>query len=304
MTWLLWRQHRVQAALVAALLLAFAVPVWITGNRLADGLVACRAGTTCGNLFQGYQGINLLVDLSVAVPLVIGMFLGATVVGRELETGTAVVAWTQSVTRRRWLVSKLLLLFGLTVFASAVDAALVTWWSNTHNAAVESRFAGLQFDIQGVVPIGYAVFASAVGLAAGVLWRRSLPAMATTIGAFVGVRLAVEVYARPHYMSPKTVFPGFAYDGGVPPGAAVISKDMTLHGQLVSGDVSLPATCARTASRTAADACMSRAGYSFRITYQPADRYWTFQWIEFGIFAALAAVLVVVAVVTLTRRDA
>ena len=48
---------------------------------------------------------------------------------------------------------------------------------------------------------------------------------------------------------------------------------------------------------------MSRLGYQFRVTYQPASRYWTFQWIEFGIFAALSVLLVGATVVLLRRRD-
>jgi hypothetical protein len=50
--------------------------------------------------------------------------------------------------------------------------------------------------------------------------------------------------------------------------------------------------------------CMQRLGYELRSIYQPANRYWPFQWIEFGIFVGLAAVLTVVAVLMLRRRDA
>jgi hypothetical protein len=57
-------------------------------------------------------------------------------------------------------------------------------------------------------------------------------------------------------------------------------------------------------SRQASDACMRAHGYAMRTTFQPANRYWTFQWIEFGIFAGLAAILVVGAVIVLRRRDA
>jgi hypothetical protein len=49
--------------------------------------------------------------------------------------------------------------------------------------------------------------------------------------------------------------------------------------------------------------CMHRLGYAIRATYQPAGRFWTFQWIEFGIFAGLAAALVAVGVVVVLRRD-
>jgi hypothetical protein len=305
MTWLVWRQHRVQVAIAAALIAAFAVPTWITGAHLADKLDACRAGDTCGRLFQHTNGIYTVVVLTVMVPLLIGVFWGATIVGRELEAGTATLVWTQSITRRSWLRSKLVTLFVFTTVVSGADTALVTWWSGPHNSVVESRFDPLQFDIQGIGPIGFALFASAVGLAAGVLWRRTLPAMATTVGAFVGVRLVVELAVRQHYMSPITRITAFnkgpAFD--VASGSRVISTDLLLHGHVVQGE--LPGhPCERTLTPEAMGTCMRRLGYQLRTVYQPASRYWAFQWIEFGIFAGLATLSLVVAIVVLRRQDA
>ncbi|HEY2299961.1 MAG TPA: ABC transporter permease [Jatrophihabitans sp.] len=303
MTWFMWRQHRVQVMIAAALVVAFAVPVWITGRHLADLLQACRTGTTCGGIFQGYQGFNTVVDLTVIVPLLIGVFWGATIIGRELESGTATLAWTQSVTRRRWLISKLGVLFGFTLLCAGAVTGLVTWWSNTHNAIVETRFAGLQFDIQAIAPIGYALFASALGLAAGVLWGRALPAMATTIGGFVAVRLIVELWARPHYLEPITRILSFAKSDGIPNGASAISTEVTRYGHVVSGPMPAPAQCISATSRPEMNECMHRLGYAIRATYQPAGRFWTFQWIEFGIFAGLAAVLTAVGVIAVLRRE-
>lgn len=304
MTWLLWRQHRAQVAIAAVAIAALALPTWITGRHLASALDACRSGTTCGDLFQGYQAFDTVVNITVMVPLLIGIFWGATIVGRELEAGTATLAWTQTVTRRRWVWTKLLSLFVFTVASSGAVAALVTWWSDTRNSIVESRFGGLQFDIQGVAPVGYAIFASALGLAAGVLWRRSLPAMATTIAGFVGVRLAVELAARKHYMSPVIRYASMKGAGTVPAGSWTISQDLTLHGKVITGPIAVPGPCAGTGSREAMNACMQQHGYRLRTVYQPASRYWTFQWIEFGVFAGIAAVLVAVAIVVLRRQDA
>lgn len=303
MTWLIWRQHRVQVAIAVLLLAAFAVPVAVTGKHLAEQLTACRSGASCGGLFQHYQGISTLVDVTIMVPLLIGVFWGATIVGRELEAGTVGLVWTQSVTRRTWLVTKLATLFGFAVLAAGAVAALVTWWSNTHNVLVQSRFTAPQFDIQGIVPVAYALFASALGLAAGVLWRRTLPAMATTVGVFVAVRLVVEIYVRMHFMAPVTTTASFAKVDAVPSGVYQISSDVTLHGHVVSGPLAVPTPCVSAATRPEMNECMSRLGYSIRTTYQPAGRFWTFQWIEFGIFAALAAALVAVGVTVLLRND-
>jgi hypothetical protein len=306
MTWLIWRQHRLQLALAAVAVIALAIPISVTARHLNAALRRCQAARDCGtfDLLHGYGPVRTLVDVTVIVPLLIGVFCGATIVGRELDSGTAALVWTQSVSRRRWTQTKLLTLFTIAVAVSGAVTGLVTWWSNALNSTVESRFSGLQFDIEGVAPIGYAVFAAALGLAAGVLWRRVLPAIATTVAGFIAVRLLVELFARPHYLSPVVRTTGLADGQGVPLGSLVLGSDIVLHGRVLGGGIPLPAVCAAAPSRHSVDACMQRQGYLVRTTYQPAGRYWTFQWVEFGIFAALAAGLTVIAVLVLRRRDA
>jgi hypothetical protein len=304
-TWLMWRQHRLQWAIAAGVIALFAIPTVVTGRNLASAFALCRANGPCdgGQLFNHYNAINTLIDLTVAVPVVFGLFWGATLLGRELENGTAALVWTQSVTRRRWLWTKITALLLSAALAGAAVSALVTWWSNTHNATVESRFAGLQFDIQGVVPVAYSVFAAALGLAAGAFWRRALPAMATTLAGFFAVRLLVELYLRSHFLAPVVSTRPLARGPGGPAGAWVQGTDVVRHGKVITGPIQLPA-CAATGTRDAANRCLDAAGYRMRTTYQPAGRYWSFQWIEAGIFLALAALLVATAVILLRRRDA
>ena len=304
MNWLLWRQHRIQLAIAAVLVGLFAIPVLITGAHLHSALVACRASDSCGGtLLNGYNSVNTLVDLTIIVPVVIGLFWGAALVGRELENGTNALVWTQTITKRHWLRAKLITLFVGAALSGAAVSGLVTWWSTAHNATLESRFGGLQFDIQGVAPIGYTLFAAALGLTAGIVWRRTLPAMATTVGGFIAVRLLVELFARRHYMSPVVQTSVMIKPGDVPPGSMIISTDLMRNGQVVNGPVQLQ--CGGHANtREAMNACMDALGYRFRTVYQPAGRYWTFQWIEFGIFAGLAVLLAAAGLVWLRRRDA
>jgi hypothetical protein len=302
MMWLMWRQHRAQWSIALALVAAFAVPVWITGSRLRSAIKDCAAGCPGDSIFHGYTAINTLVDITVVAPAVIGVFWGASVVAKELEFNTAALVWTQSMSRHRWIASKLIGLLVASAAASGAVTALVSWWSYTHNAVLESRFGGLQFDIQGVVPIGYTVFASALGFTAGVVWRRSLPAMATTLAGFIGARLVVELFARSHYRAPVTVLEALSKQQVVPQGALSISSDVMRNGQVIRGPISIPRSCG--ASRAVMDRCMARSGYQIRTIFQPAGRYWTFQWIEFGIFAVLAAAVAAVGVVALRRRDA
>ena len=51
-------------------------------------------------------------------------------------------------------------------------------------------------------------------------------------------------------------------------------------------------------------ACLTHLGYRSFTTYQPGYRFWPFQFIETGIFVALAAVLIAVTFLVVRRRDA
>lgn len=305
MTWLLWRQHRAQWLAATLVLAALAVPVWITGRHLADALQTCQADNSCGavDLFRNYNVIADIVSITVLIPLLVGVFWGCTIVGKELENGTAALAWTQTTTRRAWLRGKLLALFGVTLLGSSALAALVTWWSNAHNVLVESRFGGLEFDLQGLAPVGYSLFSAALGLAAGIIWRRVLPAMATTVAAFVGVRMLVELAWRPHFMAPVTRVTGLDAPTIHSNGGWYFGEDALLHGHVVTGAIRLPEACAKAVTRQSSSECLGRLGYQLRETYQPANRYWTFQWIEFGIFVGLTIALMVAALLVLRRRD-
>jgi hypothetical protein len=153
--------------------------------------------------------MTVLVTLTVVVPCLLGVFWGGPLVARELETGTSQFAWMQSITRRHWLAVKVgWALLAAAVWGGAVSA-LVTWWSSPANALKQQNFLPSQFDIQGIVPVGYALFAAALGIAAGTLLRRTLPALAITIGVFTFLRLVIGQDLRSHYLTAITKTSGF-----------------------------------------------------------------------------------------------
>ncbi len=325
MTWLVWRQHRAQLYAGAALLAAFAVTIVITGAQVANqyhaALVACPAGRGCAppsGLFLGSHLVGFLVIATLGAPLLVGLFWGAPLVAAEAEAGTAQFAWMQSVTRKRWLSVKI----GWMLLAAAVwggiISALVTWWEGPNNALQLDAFKPGRFDIMGIVPVAYSLYAVALGIAAGAVTRRVLPAMAITLAGFVAVRAAIALWLRPHYMSAVTVFYKVT-SGYTPPGSywQVASGVIGPNGQPIPqpGSVPyldgipvgfLPSSCAAAVNGPSGptSACtQALSHYRSFLTYQPADRYWPFQGIESGIFIALAAVLVAVTAVVLLRRD-
>ena len=182
------------------------------------------------------------------------------------------------------------------------------------------KVEGLErFDLVGLVPVAYSLFAMALGIAAGALVRRVLPAIAVTLAGFIAVRAVVALWLRHYYLSPVTVFhrvtSGFTPAGsywqlaqGVvgPNGQQLAQRNNTNYVDGVPATY-LPASCTQTSRGTfTPPASCTHALSHFRafLTYQPADRYWTFQGIETGIFLVLAAALIAVTAVTLLRRDA
>jgi hypothetical protein len=316
MSWLLWRQHRVQAYVTALAVVAFGLATVLTGLHMAhvydDFTAACSSGgnAACGfagNLFSGYGAIVDTIHLSIALPVVLGV-VGATVIGRELEQSTNVLVWTQGVTRRRWVLAKVATALGAAVVTSAAVTALVTWWSSTPNAFYGNRFEGAEFDTQNLVPIAYALFAVGLGLAAGALLRRTLPAIVATVGVFTAVRILVSVYLRPHYLGAVTRAVTLGLPDNVtnvpPAGSWTLSRYIAgPAGPLDAGRVPAPRGCAAVDKGSALQ-CLGRLGYHEVVKFHPPSQYWGFQWIEAGLFAGLAALLVGIAVVWTLRRDA
>jgi hypothetical protein len=329
MTWVIWRQYRVTAAIAGAILAAFAVLFLITGlqdaTRWHAALASCAKNRTCGNLSQIVSlttgpvngPVYTLTILTLAVPLLFGMFWGSPAVAGERETGTVQFAWTQSVTRRHWLSVKTgwLLLAGA-VFGGAV-AGLVTWWYAPLNALHQGQFEPGYFDLQGIVPIGYAVFAVALGIAAGALIGRSLPAFAVTAGVFLAVRLVITYWVRVHFIPAVTTIhsvtrsftPKGAYwqlaQGVVMPGGQLSTSLIANPGTIQQfPGATFPASCQQAPQMSSTLACLAHLGYRSFVTYQPGYRFWPFQFIETGIFVALAAALIAVTFFLVRRRDA
>jgi hypothetical protein len=329
MTWLVWRQHRTQGAIALALLAAFAAAILVNGFRIASHwhsvLAACAGRSSCLQqqsplVSQAVTDAVLLVGL--AVPAVLGVLWGAPLVAQEVESRTSDFAWTQSVTRTRWLNVRVGWLVLAAAACGGAVAALVTWWSGPDNALAVNAFQPGQFDIQGIVPIGYAVFAMALGIAAGAVARRTLPAIAVVLGGFIGVRLVIADLVRPHYMAAVTTY--YKVTGSFTPRGAAwlfLQGGVSKTGQVVRagwGDLypALPASCQRlfpgsgsTPSKSgspmsAVFSCMQAHRWRGFATYQPGDRYWPFQGIETGIYVLLAAALIALAFVIIRRRDA
>ncbi|MDE3085163.1 MAG: transporter [Acidobacteriota bacterium] len=312
MNLLVWRLHRNQVRFAALALAVLAVILLVTGSVMAHdydrALADCRASQSCADLgsqlFRGDGMIIDLVNLTVVVPLLFGLFWGAPLLAKELEDGTHNLVWTQSVPRRRWFTSTVGWALAAAALWGGAMAALVSWWRYPENA-LDSRFAA--FDIQGIVPVAYALFAVALGIAIGSVARRVLPALAVTIATFLAVRVPIAVYLRPHFLTPVRATTSLASSGLGPPGSWLLSQSLVGPGGATTGNLfSVTPVCTTTgfASKGLIGSCLAHHGYRMTVTYQPAVRFWAFQGIEAGIFVILAALLVVFAFRWTLHRDA
>jgi hypothetical protein len=346
MIWLTWRQFRAQAIVATAALAALAVALAITGAHLAhlsdsSGLAACQVHGNCGTVASTFMTEvkasltdKVLYDgsavLLYVVPALIGVFWGAPLITREIETGTFRLAWNQTVTRTRWLAVKIGLI-SLAAMATAGLLSLMTgWWASPVDHALDlpqgrtgisgvNRFAPLLFGARGITPIGYAAFAFALGVTIGVLIRRTVPAMAAALAVFTGVLLTMPLWVRPHLITPLHTISAFntanltsLVTGSGPgspmtvtdavnlPGAWVLSNQtITPSGHVFTGPA--PRICF-SGTGQACLAYVGRLHLRQLVTYQPASRYWAFQWYETAIFLALALALAGFCVWWIRRR--
>jgi hypothetical protein len=312
MAWVTWRQHRSQLVAMLGLLVylaaaAFGTHLPIRAAYHRDALSECLPPTArsgCDIIVRHFESqfdswVAALRGLAV-LPALAGLFVGAPLLAREIEHGTHRFAWTQGVTRRRWLLSKTALLAAVTLAGAAAASAVVTWWRSPFDT-LEGRMAPSGFDIEGLVVPSYALFALAVGVLAGLLFRRTVAATTATLVIFAATRLAVLNFLRPHFMSPLhriVVATGSARQTG----DWVLSDTLVDAGgrKITAGREDLAVLHAQQAA-VDPHTYLVTLGWKRVISYQPASRFWTFQLIEAGLFVALA-VAVVLATLWLIRR--
>jgi hypothetical protein len=221
--------------------------------------------------------------------------VGAKTISREFEGNGYLLAWTQGVPRRQWFVRRTLVLSCGTMAGAAVLAVVMQGWFAALRGAGDPIWDG--FDIGPIALFGYTLFALALGMVAGALFKRTSPAVALTLFSYIAVRVTIAVGARTRYLAPleassvmSTNPAGTSVTGSVSPIVPV--------GGLTTGSAVYVDAAGHTI--TAASGCFSAPPvpggcYPAPITilqpYQPASRFWLFQGIEAAIFLALALAL-------------
>jgi ABC-2 family transporter protein len=319
MIWFTWRQFRTQTWLTVGGLAVVAVLLVITARSIADAYDAANVagcGSNCTNAIDTFlrdtrNGTSGTVyDLATysmyLVPALIGIFWGAPLIARELETGTHRLAWNQSVTRTRWLATKLAIVGA----ASAATVGLLSWaitsWAHRIDDATGDRIQPLIYAARGIVPVGYTLFAFIVGVTMGMLIRRTVPAMAATLAVYIAALVAMPLWIREH-LTPaihtasaldlsKLNGIGIGEDGRMrvfaeaPSHAWVLTNHVTTStGQVLTAN---PQYCGPAKTPAVCQQWLGTQGLRQDLTYHPTSHFWSLQWAEAGIFLGIAVLLV------------
>jgi hypothetical protein len=316
--------------------LAIALVVNETGTHAAYSRIVASGCLTsfhvpCGELESAFGArgyvLNALVVAMHVVPLLIGTFIGAPLLARELESGTFRFAWTQGTGRTRWVVTKLVLLATVVGALTCALGLVFGWYVHPFDAVgYSSRWLPGRFDVTGLTLAAWTLFALALGAFLGLLIRRTVAAMAATV-ALAGALLVAAYWRLDEQLlglgprvaraSPDgwAVGPLHTYvtsqlpSNPGPPGSWLISSWYTGPGggrlsadaaNLLLGRLAVMFKPAATVND--ATAWLTAHHYVYWVSFQPPGRYWLFQGIEGAVLLGLALVLALATVALVRRR--
>ncbi|WP_199551615.1 hypothetical protein [Streptomyces sp. N35] len=292
LTWAFFRLHRASLLFFGGCFLAF-VGFEIYTYRV--GIDPEQTGNVCGPLdpschlslgiySRDYYNLLLVSEAVLAyLPLVLAAYIGGAVIARELESGTAALAWTQSVTPVRWLAAKLAWPALLTTLGMTV-LLLLHWWVRTETGPAGREWYGADtFRATGPVGLAWVLCALAVGAFCGLVLKRTLPAL----GAAVAVMVAANWLTNVHRWK---LWPS-------------VSRYESEYSSVGSTSLQLENRSWDAAGR---EVPWMGEGWGSAVRhyreFQPRSHFWPIQWVESGLALALAGALTLACFWLLRRR--
>ncbi len=295
MTWVSWRLQRTETLIAVGILALIAALLVPTGITMAsayhhDGIAACLAPNLSFSCNQAVSGFRLrfgslyeLLNLFTLIPGLVGVLLAAPFI-LELEHGTYRLAWTQSITRRRWIATKLGVAIAAALLIAAALILLTTWWRAPF-VHLNGRMATGAYDSEGTVVFGYTLFAFALALAIGVIWRRAVAAVTVAFIGYFIARIFVDTWLRNRLVTPlKATWPGAAAQPANLNHANIISE--------TGGGPTIVIPQGSGPLGTHTHVAVGLGPSIMHAVYQPASDFWPLQGYETGLFAGVALILI------------
>jgi hypothetical protein len=313
-----WLQQRGSLITAAVLFAGYALLIVVSGlgSHATHARLSLSAQTT---------RLSLITIALLVIPVLAGMFIGAPLLAREIESGSFRFAWTQGIGRIRWVVTKLVLLCGAGAAAAGMLGFLADWYGGPfESVGLASRWQGGQFNVTVLTLPAWTLCSLAAGIFAGLLIGRVVAAMAAT-AAFAGGLLVLD-FMRLHDWflgiapgvtrgSPSGTGLGalntFAVPGGIPgpPGSWLVNGWYTgPDGQRLSSAAVNSLVNKLYVSKSAA-ALNNPAQWlawhhdAYWISYQAVSRFWVFQGAEAGILLAITVTFVIGTIRLISRRE-
>ncbi len=353
--WVTWRQHRF--AVGGTLLVLGVVGAFLVVDGLAMHHAFRQLGlTSCGDLFtsacrvqldlfqQHYQGtVDSLPRFLMLLPGLLGAFVGGPLVARELESGTYRFAWTQGRSRVRWIVAKLVILATVLTALALGFSFLFTWWYGPWLTIAGRMNPSQAYEVSGLVFAARTLFAFMLGALAGTLIRRTVPAMAATMAAWLTAVVPSMIWLRHLIEKPVTLLAtagaehtpiaielsnanSISLGTNAPQGAWEIARwtqdaaghhlsSSQIFALLQKANVNLgppaggPAQAGPTRGVPAPGidsflTWLGEHGYRLGVSYQPASRFWHFQGVEAAAYVLLALLCAAATIWWIRRRTA
>lgn len=294
LVWTVLRLHRGAAWVwIGYVVVSLGLLLWLWGPGSSDSQAAFDRLGYSGAQDEAWRGLSSFIPffgssfdslfyqpltLTRIAACVIAVFAAGPLIARELEQGTAQLAWTQSVTPVRWLAAKLTVpAFLITVGTTLVVVLYRLVWDGRNHLLV-AGIGPRDFDFSvGPATVANALFGLAIGVLAALVLRRTLTAavVAGVVTYLVGAFRGNSWPLQGSYQQPE-----------IP----VHSKAITSTGAEIRDPGCLTQSCLDKHDIT-----------GFTRHYLPSPDYWPRQLAETGVLLGLTALAVVAAFLVLRR---
>lgn len=334
-----WLQHRGACLALLAVFIVFVIAIALERIRVdgsyaafvADGCVGRQLTTsTCDTATLALGGRSMFASLGIALsalPLLVGVFVGAPLVSREIESGTFRFAWTQATPRARLVFATLAVLAGGAAGMTAVLGLLFGgWYAHVYyvvRASLDSQWQATPFATTWWLLPVWTLSALAISALVGTIIRRSVAAMAATAALVGGLIYAghallpalrhlgastarLQLQSAVANFAAGTISPQSQRSWHLPPGSWLLGAWMTGPGGHVLGRSASAHVRNAFSIWTASGAARWRAAHhdAFWVSYQPPSHFWMLQGAEGVVLLAVATLCVLATACMLGRRAA